>query len=223
MTGRSRDRDGRLGAPGDLGDLPGPGQFGRVPSLASRRTAASSCRVHARTTASARSRSALRNVRMANSLMSLGVSSASRSRPSSKSRKAAGRAAAAATASVTGQTIHPVRSGSRSAPRPLQPAIEDILRHARQIAAYNRHQPRREITVDTSSLQTLIQEQLDEQATNAETVADSFGRAMPHGHDVHLLSIHALTPLGRRRPSDDLVADDRPPSPRSIRRGSSHG
>jgi hypothetical protein len=79
------------------------------------------------------------------------------------------------------------RAGRLSQPTDLQAVVNEVMRHSRKIVAYNQHQPRKHVPGDPSSLQDLIQEQLDEREALARTIATSFGRALPVGHDIYLL------------------------------------
>jgi len=69
----------------------------------------------------------------------------------------------------------------------MQPVINEAVRHARNIVAYNELQSRRRIPIDPGKLQTLIQRELDEREATAQTVAEVFGRTLPDGHDLYLL------------------------------------
>jgi len=79
------------------------------------------------------------------------------------------------------------RAGRISQPTDLQTVVNEVMRHSRKIVAYNQHQPRRHVAGDPGSLQDLIQEQLDEREALARTIATSFDRALPAGHDIYLL------------------------------------
>jgi hypothetical protein len=79
------------------------------------------------------------------------------------------------------------RAGRPSQPTDLQAVVNEIMRHSRKIVAYNQHQQRRHVAGDPGSLQDLIQEQLDEREALAKTIAASFGRPLPAGHDTYLL------------------------------------
>jgi hypothetical protein len=79
------------------------------------------------------------------------------------------------------------RAGRLPQPTDLQAVVNEVIRHSRKIVAYNQYQPRRHVAGDPGSLQDLIQEQLDEREALAKTIAASFGRALPAGHDIYLL------------------------------------
>jgi hypothetical protein len=69
----------------------------------------------------------------------------------------------------------------------MQLAVNEVMRHHRKIVAYNQYQQRRQIPADLISLQTLIQQQLDERETIAKRIADYLSRPLPTGQDIYLL------------------------------------
>ena len=79
------------------------------------------------------------------------------------------------------------RAGRIKKPTDLQAVVNEVMRHSRKIVAYNQYQPRRHLAGDSGSLQDLIQQQLGEREGLARTIAASFGRALPAGHDIYLL------------------------------------